>query len=287
MPLKMVVWDVAHGSATYLRTPNGKHIVIDLGAKRSSDDAFSPLQHLKQIWGISRLDLVVVTHPHLDHIEDILNFDSLDPVYLQRPSHLTEADIKGGNSYNSDDAERIIDKYIEIDNRYTGRYDPNTSPRKPSNNGNVKIESWTPSQSSTSNLNNHSVVTLITFEGVKILVPGDNESPSWNELLQKDDFVQSIQNVHVLVAPHHGREAGFHKELFDNFSPKLTIISDSKFLDTSATQRYGEVTQGWTVHRRNGPDQTRKCVTTRNDGVIDVEVGRGQNASPYLSVTID
>ncbi|ODS37411.1 MAG: hypothetical protein A7316_09440 [Candidatus Altiarchaeales archaeon WOR_SM1_86-2] len=31
MTLEIVFWDVQHGSATYIKTPNGKHIVQDLG----------------------------------------------------------------------------------------------------------------------------------------------------------------------------------------------------------------------------------------------------------------
>ena len=30
MPLQFIVWNVRHGSAAYIETPNGKHIAIDL-----------------------------------------------------------------------------------------------------------------------------------------------------------------------------------------------------------------------------------------------------------------
>ena len=58
MSLRLILWNVQHGSAAYIHTPNGKHIAIDLGA----GDAFSPLQHL---WrnGVQRLDHVTITHP--------------------------------------------------------------------------------------------------------------------------------------------------------------------------------------------------------------------------------
>lgn len=29
--VQMVFWDVQHGHATYIKSPNGRHIVIDLG----------------------------------------------------------------------------------------------------------------------------------------------------------------------------------------------------------------------------------------------------------------
>ena len=112
----------------------------------------------------------------------------------------------------------------------------------------------------------------MTYAGVKFLMPGDNEPPSWGELLADQNFTSSIEGTHVLVAPHHGRASGFHAPLFERITPLLTIISDGRFVDTSATSRYSAKTKGWKVSRRNGPQVERKCVTTRNDGAIDVVV---------------
>ena len=95
MPLKFITWDVEHGSSAYIQTPNGKNIVIDLGARRSVDTGFSPLAHLWHQWGVRHLDLVVVTHPHMDHIEDILALDNFSVQVLVRPRHLTEEEIWG------------------------------------------------------------------------------------------------------------------------------------------------------------------------------------------------
>lgn len=96
----------------------------------------------------------------------------------------------------------------------------------------------------TDNLNNHSAVTVITCADLKLLIPGDNEPPSWNELLAKPDFVEAIGDTDILLAPHHGRESGFSPALFDHTQPRLTVISDGRFGDTSATARYVSVTQG-------------------------------------------
>ena len=92
MPLRLMMWNVQHGSAAYIQTPNGNHIVIDLGA----GDDFSPLKHLWEC-GIRKLDHVTITHPHMDHIEDILYFDAFAPTSLWAPLHLTEDDIRSGN----------------------------------------------------------------------------------------------------------------------------------------------------------------------------------------------
>ena len=282
MPLQLIVWNVQHGSAAYIETPNGKRIAIDLGA----DDAFSPLAHLWQ-QGIRKLDHVTITHPHMDHIDDILNFDAMAPTTLWTPRHLTENDIRSGNPKPSQETETKIRKYLEITGRYTGSLTPQDDVARPENNGGVSVKTFIPSQASTGNLNNHSVVTVLEYSGVKILIPGDNEPPSWDELLNRRDFVTAIAGTHVLVASHHGRESGFHSPLFDHFHPLITLISDGRVVDTSATARYTNVTQGRPVSRRNRTTQDRKCVTTRNDGHIEVAVDVNSAGQGTLGVTID
>ena len=281
MPLRLIMWNVQHGSAAYIETPNGKHIVIDLGA----GDAFSPLQHLRQN-GIQKLDHVTITHPHMDHIDDILSFDLLAPGILQSPKHLTENDIRGGNPKPSQEVEAKIQKYLEIRRRYSNPVGPQDDVDLPQNNGGVSIQSFVPTQASTGNLNNHSVVTVLEYSGLKILIPGDNESPSWEELLGQQRFVNAIADTNVLVASHHGRESGFYRPLFDHFQPLITLISDGRTVDTSATNRYSALTKGWKVSRRNNFPQQRKCVTTRNDGHIEVTITPG-NRGPTLDVLID
>lgn len=84
---RFVFWDVQHGSAAYICTPNAQRIVVDLGTGKVGDGNpdFSPLLHLRDSWDITQLDGVVITHPHRDHIGDIFNFSPLSPRTLERP----------------------------------------------------------------------------------------------------------------------------------------------------------------------------------------------------------
>ena len=283
MPLTVLVWNVDHGSAAYIETPNRKRIAIDLGA---NSDGFSPLRHLKNS-GINQLDKVIITHPHLDHIEDILNFDLLTPKVLQRPSHLTSDDIWAGNTKASPETTKILQKYNELNNKYTSPVDPQENPDLTNNNGGVSIETFTPYSSATSNLNNHSIVSIVEYEGVKILIPGDNESPSWNELLAKPAFRKAITGTHILVAAHHGRESGYCSDLFNYFTPHIVLVSDGRVQDTSVTSRYTDKASGWTVLSRSGkPTEKRYCITTRNDGMIEVKVSR-TTTGPLLDIVIN
>ena len=280
MTLKLITWNVQHGSAIYINTPNGKDIAIDLGA----DDNFSPLKYI--LSSGHTLDHVTITHPHMDHIDDILNFDLLSPGTLLIPRHLTEDDIRGGNPKPNQLAEAKTQKYLEIRRRYSKDVEPKEDVKLPQNNGGVTIQRFVPTQCSKGNLNNHSVVTVLEYSGVKFLIPGDNESPSWEELLKRPEFRSAIAGTDVLVAAHHGRESGFYRPLFEHFKPRITLISDGRAVGTSVTGKYDDVTQGWTVSRRSGTTQKRKCVTTRSDGHIEVTVTPG-NTSTTLEILID
>jgi hypothetical protein len=46
--LEFTLWDVQHGSACYIHTPDDRHIAVDLGIGSYEDNKpFSPLLHLK------------------------------------------------------------------------------------------------------------------------------------------------------------------------------------------------------------------------------------------------
>jgi len=283
--LSIRIWDVQHGSATHIRTPNNLDIVLDLGTgtyKGAASD-FSPLRYLKDRLNVSYLDEVIITHPHRDHLDDIFNFAYLSPRVLHRSRHLSDIEVISAN--RSQD-RGIIDKYLEIDKQYTGQVV--NDPLLAENNGGVDFKIFVPTKCAHSNLNNHSMVTVVTFAKSRVMLPGDNEPPSWQELLAQSSFREAIRGTDVFLASHHGRDSGYYHDLFSYFTPKLVVISDGRYCDTSATNRYDQIASGWMVHHRSGPDITRKCVTTRNDGNIVIEIGMNETDDrPFLSVTID
>ncbi|KRD06491.1 MBL fold metallo-hydrolase [Flavobacterium sp. Root901] len=289
--VKMIFWDVQAGHATYIKSPNGKHIVIDLGIGSFDDNnnGFSPLMYLKEHMDINQLDYVIITHPHFDHIEDILNFDSLSPKALLRPDHITNEEVmqeeKATRTIRNRD-KPIFEKYCEITDRYnTPISDTNTSnPRIASNYGGLSIKTFHPTNCNKNNFNNHSIITVIQFEDIKVVIPGDNEKCSFEELLQNELFKTAIKNADILLAPHHGRESGYNNDFVNLVNPKLTIISDGRFCDTSATSRYSQKSSGLKVTYNNGSSEIRNCLTTRTDGEIFVEFGKDYYIKPFLSI---
>lgn len=287
MTARLVFWNVQHGNAAYLQTPSDQRIVVDLGTGdlSSGREAFSPLRHLKSNWNVHRLDAAIISHPHEDHLGDILELENFGPRVLHRPRTLPEQEVSANGRGELD----VIKKYIELDKRFVHPVQEATNPLLSANNGGVSIETFGPLSMSDSNLNNHSIVTVISYGGIKILLPGDNEDKSWVQLLFRDDFKEAIKGTDILLASHHGRDAGFSENLFHHINPWLTVISDGPLGSTSRTERYAAKTRGWTVHkRRSGNREDRKCVTTRRDGVITVDFGPNRDGNGnYISVFVD
>ncbi|MGN6492894.1 MAG: ComEC/Rec2 family competence protein [Agriterribacter sp.] len=284
--VEMVFWDVQHGHATYIKSPNGKHIVVDLGIGSHDDNntAFSPLLHLKNNYNVAQLDFAIITHPHLDHIDDILNFDALNPKVLLRPKHLKDEEVYHDQLRDRDKPK--FEKYVEISNRYNQTI-AESYPAfvKPENYGGLQIQRFLPIGCPRDNFNNHSIISVFTYADVKVIVPGDNEDESFEELLQSEAFIKAISGADILLAPHHGRISGYYDDFVNLIYPRLTIVSDGRFCDTSANPRYSSKSRGWSVFK-GGIETKRKCLTTNSDGEVFVRFGYDENGKRFLNVRI-
>lgn len=113
MTLRISIYDVGHGHAIHAFTPNGQSIVIDLGCSEN----FSPLEWLRR--KTDTIDSLMITHPHGDHIDEILELERLgfNVRQIWRPNWLSEKDVRNGNQ--SSYAEKL-DCYFDMsNNRFT------------------------------------------------------------------------------------------------------------------------------------------------------------------------
>lgn len=62
--LTVTFFDVGYGDAILVRAPSGRTMLVDAGQAEAGPGLVSAIQAL----GVRRLDLVVATHPHPDHI---------------------------------------------------------------------------------------------------------------------------------------------------------------------------------------------------------------------------
>ena len=274
MSVKIAIWNVEHGNAVSILTPNKKRIIKDLGANFNTQ--FSPISYLQSKYKVKKIDTLIVTHPHRDHIDDITSFMDFgfheELRHFVRPMKIDRAHLTGLlTSYNKvvrEKDQNKYDHYFDLHEKWPNTYITQSSPLHPQSNGGVTFEFFKPYKSGASNINNHSIVTVMTYMGKKILFTGDNEEASWKELLSNPKFRNSIQGVDVFLASHHGRPNGFCEELFNYFRPKLVIISDGPGEHRSAIkQYYPYVDQPYAINIGD-KKKKRKCLITRQDNAI-------------------
>ena len=111
---------------------------------------------------------------------------------------------------------------------------------------------------------------FVGYQNVYMTLTGDLEKPGWEALLDDRSFCEYLSKTTVLLAPHHGREAGVCREAFELMSPRLCIISDGPFSDTSS-KVYSGLATGAKVSQR-GSITTRRALSTRKDGTIEISI---------------
>lgn len=266
--LKVLFWNVQHGSAAFVLTPNQRSIVVDLGTGTDSNGgSFSPIRILRANGFLDAIDLLILSHPHEDHLCDIYQLAGIPirkVIAPSIPTDLLQSDAPGKNA---------VGEYSALVSSHSYQMPFGLRANQKADYGGVSIRHFFPEVHST-NLNDFSVVTVLEYEDAKLLMTGDNEEPSWASLLRDTEFKKAIKGTSIFVAPHHGRSSGFYAPLFDAIHPKLTIISDGPCQDTSVTDQYSSVGSGMKVHT-GSLSTTRKCVTTRCDGNILVKIEGG------------
>lgn len=259
----MKIWNVELGLAVHIKAPNGRYIVIDLGSTNST----SPLLALNG----KDVGYLVITHPHLDHFSDIDNIKYICPDVLWRCKSYTRSELLDG-ARESDKGK--INKYCDFVDSYNGALSPHQDPGTGTPFNGLKAELFQTSLCDKSNKNNFSAIVILKLGNAKIVVCGDNESESFENLMAQSDFRDAVKDAWVLVAPHHGRESGYYEDFVNLVNPYITVISDTNKGETSAVSKYSSKSKGWNVYNAlNGNSEQRKCLTTRNDGNIEIQFG--------------
>lgn len=125
--------------------------------------------------------------------------------------------------------------------------------------------------------NHLSQMVFIEYGETTFCIPGDLQDRSWQLLLEKPDVQSWLNKTNILIAAHHGRENGYHEEIFDHCLPDCVILSDKYIVHRTQEDMVAAYARhvrgnGIVYTPATGNSISRKTLTTRNDGHILVTV---------------
>jgi competence protein ComEC len=257
-------YNVEHGSCTHIITPNNKNILVDIGSSENLNVA----NHLKNTLKTQQIDLLIITHPHLDHIRgfpDLKKYGLMPKTLLldKRAFPLSKKDVRIENDI------AIIDFMNDVNKDYSTTVAWDCSLINPSCNGGVSVSIFNSPDCKQDDLNTYSSLYVFEYAQKKVVLTGDNNK----EILQKmtlnnREFAARIANADFLLAPHHGRDTDFCAEFFDKVDPALTIISDCYKKHSSQEN----TTDNYSGKGMSIGGKMRHTLTTRNDGSIELTI---------------
>ncbi len=213
-PLTITFFDVGQGDAALIQTPNGATVLIDAGVWRPGYNSGKSiiLPHL-EAQRIEKLDAVILSHPHADHIGGILDIIESIPIdsiynsgfayesnlyenYLQQ-AELYQIPIKAvqaGDILNIDESVLFLVLAPE-----GGKF--NQDP------------------------NQHSVVLEVIYGETEFLFTGDAGESQESRILEN---YADLVDTDVLKVGHHGSRTSSGEELIASTSPTISVISLAK-----------------------------------------------------------
>jgi competence protein ComEC len=182
--LTVTFFDVGQGDAALVRSPAGATVLIDGGP-----DADQMARELASL-GVRRLDFVVATHAHADHVGGLPSVLARFPVSL-----VVDPGCEGDSPYYADFLRAVEEAGAPFEHPAEGAILTLED---------LRIEVLGPDWCYTgteSDTNNDSLVLRLSAGTASVLFPGDAEEPAQRELLL--DAGGALQ-AQVLKVPHHG-----------------------------------------------------------------------------------
>ena len=198
--LKVNYIDVGQGDSIFIQLPNNKTMLIDAGEAYKSDNVINYLNDL----GITKIDYVIGTHPHTDHIgglEEVINTFDIGSIYMPRASSTSKT--------YEDLLTTISSKGLKVKTAKSGVVVLDED--------NLKLEFIAPNSDSYSELNNYSAVLKLTYLDNTFLFMGDAET------LSEDEITNEIK-ADVIKVGHHGSDSSSSLEFVKKVSPEYAII---------------------------------------------------------------
>lgn len=204
---QLVVHMIDVGQADcFLLVQDGKTALVDCGTRSTGKDA---VEYLKEL-GITKLDYVIGTHPHDDHMggmyDVLVNFE-IGTVILP--------DVKEGTI--------TANWYLKLMNELnTGNYNVEHVKQGDSFKlDDAKIQVLAAETDVDGNTNNYSIVLKVSFGQMDMIMTGDAETEVEKIILESGTYI----DAEILKVGHHGSDTSSSEAFLDAISPDYALIS--------------------------------------------------------------
>lgn len=187
---------------------NGFNVLIDAGNR---DDGSKVVSYLEE-HGVEKLDYVIATHPHEDHIGGMTEVIKRIPIGKFYAPKKTENTKTFENMVTA-----LQDKKLQIISAKAG-----ISPLKLGDNAELSFLS--PIAASYDDTNNYSAVVKLTYGEKSFLFMGDAEKLAEKQIINAGTNFK----CDVLKVGHHGSSSSSSKDFLDIAKPSIAVISCGK-----------------------------------------------------------
>jgi len=244
---------VGQGDAALIVSPTGKTVLVDGGPPEGSERLLQVLQKRK----VSTIDLIILTHPHLDHLGGLAQvlrtlpvrmfldagFPSTSPPYTALLQLLGERGTVVKNA--------TIGRSIDLGDGATLTLLGPPSPFL---------------ANTRSDVNANSVVARLLWRGRTALLTGDSEPEAERALLNRNAAALEILRAELLKVAHHGGRHSSTEPFLRAVSPQIAVISVGPGNDYGhpTAEAMGRITAlGATIYRT---DQQGDITVLSHDG---------------------
>lgn len=196
--------DVGQGDSTFIELTDGRTMLIDAG---TADYGQNIIEYIKGM-GYTKIDYLVATHPHADHIggmTDVVESFDIGAIYMP--------DVDTTTKTYENLLEAIYNKSLKIKTAKSGGYiidEPDLT---------AKI--LAPVTIYENDLNNCSIVIKLSYDDTSFLFTGDAEK---KELEQ----ITGDISADVLKVGHHGSNTSTTEDFLLRVIPYYAVISCGK-----------------------------------------------------------
>lgn len=216
--LRMVFFDVGQGDSSCIITPSKKVVLVDGGGSSGNGDYYYDVGGKITLpallhQGIWRIDTVIVSHLHDDHMEGLLSVMEVYPV-----KNLIMPKVSGSPENVSKNIGELMDmcrrKGVNIYKLGKGDYIKLGKE--------VRIDFLHPGEEAKSDENENSLVGVLKYGDFLALFTGDIGKET--EVILPAGVIDSS----ILKVPHHGSGRSSSEEFLEEVKPKASVISVGK-----------------------------------------------------------